>query len=53
MTDNSPSSSPTNLQNQKSDNSGTDAEILDKLQNLPQEDKDQIIATMEMYSGPI
>ncbi|WP_260338754.1 DUF2335 domain-containing protein [Levilactobacillus parabrevis] len=34
-------------------NVGSRTDILDKLENLPSEDQEKIIATMEMYSGPI
>lgn len=29
------------------------AEIIDKLENMPKDEKDDVIATLEMYSGPI
>lgn len=38
---------------QKSAEQTSSAEIIDKLQKLPKEERDDLIATMEMYSGPI
>lgn len=37
----------------KSTGSANSAEIIDQLQNLPRDERDDLIATMEMYSGPI
>lgn len=51
MTDNSPDKKPANQSSQNAGASATNVEILDKLDALPKKDKEQIIATLEMYSG--
>lgn len=53
MTNNSPSEKPSNQSNGNSNTPGEKAEILDKLQELPDKEKEQIFAKLEMYSGPI
>ncbi|WP_087741769.1 DUF2335 domain-containing protein [Levilactobacillus zymae] len=53
MTDNSPDKKTANQSSQNAGASATNVEILDKLDALPKKDKEQIIATLEMYSGPI
>lgn len=53
MTSKSPLDGQLSQKDEAPGSSGSNAEIIDKLQNLPQEDKEQIISTIEMYSGPI
>jgi len=53
MTGNLPSEKPSNQSNKESNASETKVEILDQLQELPDKDKEQIFAKLEMYSGPI
>ncbi|MFC6288609.1 DUF2335 domain-containing protein [Levilactobacillus angrenensis] len=53
MTDSSPNTTQEKAKSEQSDELSTNTKILDKIQHLPPEDKEHIIATMEMYSGPI
>ncbi|KEZ15350.1 hypothetical protein Lp90_0792 [Lactiplantibacillus plantarum] len=53
MTNNSPSEKPSNQSKRDSNTPEKKGEILDKLQELPDEEKEQIFAKLEMYSGPI
>lgn len=53
MIDNSPDKKPSSQSSEDTNDSETNVEIMDKLDALPDEDREQIIATLEMYSGPI
>lgn len=53
MTDNLPNPTPQEVKPNSEKAESESAEILDRLDNLPEDQQEEILATLEMYAGPI